>query len=462
MRIRTRTLPRTLALIVTLVLAGCGFERAAPYAGARIPDVGPWTDLGPLVLCDGPAHIVAPSLGTAGLCTPSGSAAPTACASDADCRSRERCLCGSCSVALCDSADECGPPDGPLVCTFADRRCDHACDTDDQCARGERCVPGRHVCRGTCASTADCQHGERCDATGLCATTACAADADCGGLACARQRESGLVAHASPLAGSDGVTLYFDHTGDDGVAAIWRALGDGTHFTVDHMLFPGAAPSVARLPDGSFAMIFAGGASLFAARSPDGVAWSTPTPALGNARSPSLVIAPDGTPLLWAVDPDGNLTRFVGTPDLVFTTPVVALSPVTARTPLWPDIDALDGPFVEPYGDADGSPRLRLWFAAHGTESGPSSQFGTPTPTPPDWSIGVAVSTDYATFTPDAYDPVFDRVSDFINHPGELDPSVLSLDANHDHRRLLYYRRAKADGSAADTLAVATSPVQPN
>ncbi len=273
------------------------------------------------------------------------------------------------------------------------------------------------------------------------------------------QRQSGLAAHPSPLLGATGVTLYFEETGDDGLANVWRASGsDGTHVTGDGMLFAGATPSVARLPDGSFAMIFAQGASLFASRSPDGLNWSAPTPALDAAQSPSLIVASDGTPLLWALDGDGNLTRFSGTSDLVFSAPLVALSPTSARTPLWPDVDAGANPFVDPYVDADGSPRLRLWFAAHGTESGPSTQFGTPTPTPPDWSIGVAVSTDGATFTPDPYDPVFDRTSDFINHPGEIDPAVLPL----GDAWLLYYRRANADGTAANTLAVATSPVIPH
>ena len=51
------------ALLLVLLAGGCGFERATPFAGARIPDVGPWSDAGPLTLCDGAAHIVAPSLG---------------------------------------------------------------------------------------------------------------------------------------------------------------------------------------------------------------------------------------------------------------------------------------------------------------------------------------------------------------------------------------------------------------
>ncbi|MCU1279519.1 MAG: hypothetical protein JWM53_3065, partial [bacterium] len=423
-----------------------------------------WQDLGPLTVCTAShARINAPSLGSAGVCLVS-SASFSACTSDADCASRERCLCGGCAVTVCDSADECGPADGGFVCTFADRRCDRACAVDGDCAGGERCVAGRHVCRGACASNADCQRGESCQSsTGLCTSTACALDNDCGGRACLIERTGALLAEPSPLVTERGVELWLERTDSDGIARIWHGAGtDGTAFTLDAAAqLVGSAPSVARLQDGSFAIVFANGASLFAARSPDGATWSTPTPALPNARQPSLVIALDGTPLVYAVDPDGNLTRFTGTPELAFSTPLVALTPATARTPSWPDIDTLASPFAQPYVDADGSPRLRLWFAAHGSESGPSMQFGVPTPSPPDYSIGLAVSADGATFIPDAYDPVFNRTTDFLNHPSELQPAVISLAAGDQTRWLLYYVRARPDGRAADTLAVAVSPVVP-
>ncbi|MCU1280641.1 MAG: hypothetical protein JWM53_4187 [bacterium] len=454
-----RTFVAAALIAIAVAVAGCGFERQPPFAGARIPDVGPWQDRGPLTVCTADhARIVAPSLGTAGICA--AAAADSTCSADSDCNRRERCLCGRCAVAVCDSADECGPADGPFVCTFADRRCDRVCAVDGDCGAGERCLAGRHICRGSCATTADCQRGESCQSsTGLCISSACTSDADCRGRACVVERIGALLAEPSPLVTVAGVELWVERSDGDGVARIWHARGaDGTRFDLDAApLFPGAAPSVARLADGSFAMIFADGASLFAARSPDGAAWSPPKPALPNARQPSLVVQPDGTPLVYAVDPDGNLTRFVGNSELVFSTPQIALSPASTRTPLWPDVDALASPFAEPYVDADGSARLRLWFAAHGSESAPSSQFGVPTPTPPDYSIGLAVSADGATLVPDAYDPVFDRTTDFINHPSELEPALVSLG---DHW-LLYYVRAKPDGSGAETLAFAVSPVVP-
>ena len=56
-----------------------------------------------------------------------------------------------CALAVCDSAEECGPG---RVCSFADGVCDRRCASDADCAAGETCVPGKNVCRGTCAKDA--------------------------------------------------------------------------------------------------------------------------------------------------------------------------------------------------------------------------------------------------------------------------------------------------------------------
>jgi hypothetical protein len=441
------------AVAVALAVAGCGFERQSPYAGRRIPDVGPWQDLGPLAVCHFGRRLVAPSLGDAGVCMRGPDTAGSFCAVDGDCASREKCICGWCAVTACDSADECGQPGDPFTCNFSDRRCDKPCDTDGQCATGERCLAGRHVCRGTCARGADCQHGESCQtSTGLCVTSVCATDDECGGgNKCWPQRAGALLAEPSPLVTAAGVELWLERTDADGIARIWHGRGDGTTFLLDSdAQLDGAAPSVARLADGSYAIVFARGANLYAARSPDGVAWSAPALALPNARQPSLVIQPDGSALLYVIDPDGALTRFEAGADLVFQKPLVILTPTGARTALWPDVDVLASPFaVGPW----------LWFAAHGTESAPSTQFGTPVASPPDYSIGVATAADANQYVVNAYNPVFDRITDFINHPSELDPAVLPLP--QDDHWLLYYRRARPDGSAAETLAVAVSPAPP-
>ena len=97
---RLALLPLALA---TTIAAGCGFEREPPYAGARVPDVAPWSDLGPATFCDGDERVGAPSSTAAGFCV--GADPPRACLVDGDCRSRERCTCGGCQVALCSSGD---------------------------------------------------------------------------------------------------------------------------------------------------------------------------------------------------------------------------------------------------------------------------------------------------------------------------------------------------------------------
>jgi hypothetical protein len=454
-----RTFARTFAFVALVAVAcgGCGFERESPFAGRRVPDVGPWQDLGALTVCRAQARIVGPSLGAAGLCR---TAAPlVACTADGDCKSRERCVCGRCAVAACDSAEECGPADGPFVCSFADRRCDRRCDVDGDCATGEHCLAGRHVCRGGCTTSDDCQHDETCQpTTGLCVVTACSLDADCGGRACALQRIAAVLAEPSPLPVAGAVELWLERTDADGIPRVWHGRGDGVAFALDDAPeLDGTAPTVARLTDGSYAIVFGRGADLFAARSHDGLRWSTPTPALANARQPTLLAEPDGTFALYAVDTDGHVSRFVAGADLAFATPQLVLAPTDVRSPLWPDVDVLASPFAERYVDGDGGPRLRLWFAAHGTENAPSMQFGVPVPSSPDFSVGVAVSLDGARFIPDAYDPVFSRTLDFINHPSALDPAVVAL----GDRWLLYYRRAMSDGSGGESLAVAQSPVQP-
>jgi hypothetical protein len=84
-------------------------------------------------------------------------------------------------------------------------------------------------------------------------------------------------------------------------------------------------------------------------------------------------------------------------------------------------------------------------------------QFGGPVPSAPDFSVGLAVSLDGVEFLPDAYNPVFWRTVDFINHPSALDPALVEL----GERWLLYYRRASANGSGGESLAVAQSPLVP-
>jgi hypothetical protein len=136
----------------------------------------------------------------------------------------------------------------------------------------------------------------------------------------------------------------------------------------------------------------------------------------------------------------------------------VVLNPVGAADPLlWRDLDALGGPFAELVHDVDGRPLLRLWIDGHGSESAPSIQFGKPVPIPPNHSIGLFTSSDGRNFVAWPFNPVFDRVVDFLSHPSELEPAVVTL----GDERLLYYRAADFDGGRPRNLGVARAPVEP-
>jgi hypothetical protein len=206
---------------------------------------------------------------------------------------------------------------------------------------------------------------------------------------------------------------------------------------------------------------------VFRATSPDGIAFVPDMqPAIANAGAPSLVRLADGSYAAYVSIPDNatggrGISRSISFDAATFDPPQQILQPASVTDPvLWRDVDRLASPFAESLTDASGKPFVRLWFAAHGTESATSMQFGKTLPTPPDFSIGEAATPDQnaaTAFVPYPFNPVFDRVLEFLTHPSELEPAVVSF----GDQRLLYYRRAAADGTKSENLAVARSPAQP-
>jgi hypothetical protein len=342
-----------------------------------------------------------------------------------------------------------------MVCSFGEQRCDTACESDSECKAGERCVPGKNVCRGGCQSDDECQAGEFCNkAQGLCASVGCAADDECaGGRLCRLQRDPASLAEPSPLADGDNVTLYFQREG-----GIWRALStDGIHFRIEprQAVLAGDAPAVL---DNGRLLYFTAGQSIFRATSNDGVIFTADRSAIINTGvAPSAIRLEDGTVALYFQVPDGasggrSVARATSADGLTFSTPEVVLEPAEAQLPVyWREVDRLASPFAESLRDPAGKPFVRLWFAGHGLESATSIQFGEAVPTPPNFSIGEAASYDGKRFVPYPFNPVFDRVSDFLNHPSELEPAVIPYRGGW----MLYYRRANADSSRSDNLAVA-------
>lgn len=456
---------------MVLLCTSCGFLGEPPFQGDRVADVAPWQDVGPLTFCDGARRIGPRSGGALGACT---KGPATTCTADADCKSRERCVCGQCALPVCDTADECG---ADRVCTFDERRCDRACTVDGDCAGGEVCAKGRNVCRGTCATSADCQTGESCQlSTGLCVAQTCSDDSTCaGGRRCAVERLPASLKEPSPLVAADGtqVTMWLERTEEamDSVPMIWRAKSeDGFTFVFDppRALLPGRAPTVARL-SGGVRLIYEApqGGTLLGATSTDadGTAFVTDAqPLLAQAAQPSLVqLAGGGFFALYAALPEGtsggrSLARATSTDGKSFSPLEVVLTPADATDPvLWRDLDRLASPFAQVLRDPDGEPFVRLWFAGHGVESAPSMQFGAQIPTPPNDSIGEAAGYDGAHLQPYPFDPAFSRVVELLTHPSESDPAVISYGSGF----ILYYRRTAADGTNDDNLAWARSPALP-
>ena len=441
-------------LIILLLCSNCGFLGEEPFPGQRVPDVAPWQDTGPLTICDGSLRLGAPASTPAGFC---GDAPAHDCKSDGDCGSRERCNCGKCTLGYCDLSADC---QAGFICTVSTHRCDRPCMKDGDCKKGESCVEGRNLCRGSCGSDGDCQAGEQCNlTTGECGSAFCAGDSDCmSGHSCALQRRPETLAEPAPVVEDDGsVSLWLEQGG----ASIIRATSqDGLAFHLDPSAPPldGRAPSVIKRAQG-YLMLLARGADLFRATSLDGISWSVDaTPAIPGADQPSLVQFPDH--LAAYVTVGGRVARSLSS-DLdgaSFSPPEEVLAPTQLVDPtLWRNVDSIASPFAQALVDANGKPFVRLWFSARGQESAPAFNFGVAQEVPANFSVGEAASSDGASFTPYPFNPVFDRVVNFLDHPSELDPAVVSVGG----QQLLYYRRASADTTTPDVLGVARSPLQP-
>lgn len=458
------------AILLMALLAGCGFEGEEVFRGRRFPGVAPWTDIGPITVCDGQRRLGPVRAGALGLCEKGGGEART-CTADSGCGNRELCVCGRCVVAACDSTDECA--DGQ-VCDFGDQRCDRACESDSECQAGERCQPGRNRCRGVCEADTDCQAGETCQrGSGLCVVTSCTSDNDCsGGRLCRLQRQPAALAEPSPLVDGTRVTLFLERadpmpgTKPPVLAPpdIYRAISDdGRHFTLEPRLpvLKGLAPSVARDRRGGLLMVYVLQTTpvLIRATSQDGITWQS-SPIGIIADSPSLAQRRDGSFVLYYAVPDGatggrGISRALSSDGVRFDAGDTVLEPASVSDPvLWRAIDRLASPYVQIVDDPTGRPFDRLWFAAHGQESAASVQFGKVIPTAANFSIGEAAAYPGSRLVPYPFNPVFDRVLEFLTHPSELDPAVIT----YGNGWLLYYRRAAADGTKSDNLALAKSP----
>jgi len=459
-----------LALLATMATtAGCGFAPEEPFSGIRIGDgIAPWRDLGPAPVCLGNQFLGPVATPAGGFCFDRNQIeAP--CTRDAQCGSREACVCGQCAVAYCATASDCA---SDRVCSFSQHRCDVACADGSDCAPGEECSNG--ACRGRCDTDDECQTGEVCSARNFCVTDDCATDGECAtGERCHLQRVPRVVTEPFALARPGGVVLYLE-VGDASqptLRSIWRAVSsDGVRFRFDPaqpvLEDAGAAhaPSLVATDDGWALYYESGdGAAVKVATSADGVNFGTPrvvlTGGVGIAavHAPSAVRLPDGTVAVYYQRNNsielatGELDGALAPRGPVLTPAEVTIAPGAPRAPFWASVTALRSPHaavtIGPAG-----PALRLWFAGFGRESADSRQFGMDVAIPPNYSIGYAAgdASDPGELTPWPYGPVVDRVEAFLDHGHELAPGVVQLvdDDGRQPAYLLYTVEATSEDPA--------------
>jgi hypothetical protein len=458
---------------ILLLVSACGFLGDESFTGTRAGDgIAPWTALGPAQLCLGNQYLGPPDAPPGGLCFDE-NVTEERCLADSDCRSREACVCGRCTVAYCAAASDCG---GDRICSFSEHRCDLACLSGADCPDGAECRNA--VCRGRCLDATDCQTGEVCNSMNVCVSADCEDDGGCvSGERCRVQRVPRQVRDPSaaidPVLAATGrpVVLWLEVADElqRTETAIWRAVSvDGVHFDFDPaspVLTDGTtarAPSVIAMSSG-WAMYYEvdGGAEIRVATSPDGVAWSTPTRAIDGGigataiHAPSAVALPDGTVAVYYEVGDGAAialaTGVVGaalsSQGNVLVPSDITIPDAGDGTPFWLGVERVTSPYAI-VTDGVAGPALRLYYSAYGAESGDSLQFGEIVPLPPNFSVGYASAdiAEPANLRPWPYGPIVDRVTAFLKHHDELTPSVLQLPDRTGY--LMYYVDADPDMTA--------------
>jgi hypothetical protein len=389
----------------------CGALEQPDRTGHELADgIGPFRHAARVEICFGTAELVAaaPSSGEQGVCRPA-QAAEKACATQAECQSREACVCGRCTAKLCQFSRDC--PAGSSCGGSAPRRCVQRCVTAGDCSQGEICLDA--VCSASCENAGSCQQGELC-LGGRCVVIACGpAGPSCGdGERCDLALEQGQVRAPSVLVHGSRTVLYAGLERSDGTTAILRAESDdGRRFRAVPdvpVLVPATGQTRVAAPA---ALAEPGGVSLFfevddaraihRAFAPDGITFDAATEAIvpaaaweaGRVGSPGAVRVGGALFLLYeggdgagigAYWDDGSGLR------------AVADAPLLTRESLeqnvWTAIERIGGPSPVVAEGALGNDALRVFFAGRGRElSAPKPADGGPAPV--NGSIAVAAAT---------------------------------------------------------------------
>jgi hypothetical protein len=454
--------------LLACLLVGCGLAPEGGSVGGPSAGITPWDDLGTVVVCRGEQSFGPPASPPGGLCVRADFTA-AACTADSECRSREVCFCGRCTVEFCAAASDCV---APRFCNFAQHRCDLACGPGEPaCAADEQCIAG--VCRGRCLDSTECQFGEVCDAN-TCIGDDCSDVTGClAGERCDLQRTPQQALEPAPVVTAAGIVLYLDLADPTTPEArsIWRAVSaDGIRFAIDPaqpVLAGARAPSVV-VDAGTTYVYFEDAVGLNVAQSADGIAFAPRVTVLAGTdiRAPAAVLA-NGQVAAYYVRAGsialatGPLAGGLVDQGIVLTPAGAQVGDGTPGTAFWTPITELASPHVALVGP-DGARTIHLWFSGFGTESADGEKFGMPAPIPANASIGFAAAEPA---TPGVlavwpYGPVADRVDAFLTHLDELGPAAVEVspgvfrlyyvDATHDATPTFTLGRLGVLGSASD------------
>ncbi len=471
-----------------LLATGCTLAEEPLWSGSRVTSgVAPYRDIGGVEICVSDHRLGSPDTDLAGFCVPKSAPERSPCSTDADCASRESCVCGFCTVKYCTRNDECGEG---RVCDFTLSRCVAKCETYCDCeGPNARCDIG--MCQQLCIVNAECQSGEICSLSrARCISVPCSGDDDCfPEEECIIQREPRQLTEPTVVDNPDGgYVVFFDmiHAGpfERPRHMIFRAItGTGEFWTVDPaapVLEPDIpddyrAPTV-RVRESGYVMYveLGSGEGIARAESADGRSWTfepeqpvlTPTTDWedGRVASPAVVMGLDDLPRLYYEFGQGAGIAMVRAADrdgLAFETApeqrmrVLEPDQVTHEI-LWRNVTRVRSPYVLLEEDFEGEPLYRLYFSARGFESPQASSFGSVAQIPSNYSIGYAASRDGEVFEVYPYNPVYDRIlaNTFVNHASELAPAVFAMPG----RYLLYYAAANRDLGDWENFRIAVNP----
>ena len=313
------------------MIVGCGLAPDPDTAPGPSEGNAPWRDLGAVRVCRGEQVFAPPASPPGGLCVRATFVAQ-ACTSNAECGSRQDCVCGRCTVPFCAVTSDC---EAPRFCNFSQHRCDLGCGAG--CA-GDQCIAG--VCRARCLESTDCQFGEVCDGN-TCIGDDCSTDGDClAGERCDLQRTPQQVLEPAPVVVDGSTVLYLDlaEPAFPDRRAIWRAVStDGVHFTIapQKPVLDGRAPSAVLDPSGQTFVYFEdpAGQGLLAATSNDGIGFGDARSILFDteARSPAAVHL-DGRAIVYFAA-GGSIAMAAGAvgEPLVAVSPTCGLHAITRR-----------------------------------------------------------------------------------------------------------------------------------